>query len=130
MNAADRHTAIPHDPLAISAQRIPTKLKLARSFDPCPLEEGEEAFRNGIFEFNITRMMVFIEAHPDCFPLEIDGHRRVAKARRDGIPTVPAYRIHSPHHAAFLTSQTAYESYVEYWNGKIQDMQPKRRRAL
>jgi hypothetical protein len=172
MNAADRHTAIPHDPLAISAQRIPTKLKLARSFDPCPLEEGEEAFRNGIFEFNITRMMVFIEAHPDCFPLEtievaniphygsdehldqatiatadlsrpvlfaeiapgrfnlIDGHHRVAKARRDGIPTVPAYRIHSPHHAAFLTSQTAYESYVEYWNGKIQDMQPKRRRAL
>jgi hypothetical protein len=54
----------------------------------------------------------------------------MARARRDGVLTVPAYRISCPHHVAFLTSTMAYEKYVEYWNGKIKEMQPKRRRSL
>jgi hypothetical protein len=58
------------DPLTAPSQVAPGTLKLSPSFEPCPLGEGEEAFRNGIFEFNITRMMAFIEGHPDCFPSE------------------------------------------------------------
>jgi hypothetical protein len=119
---------------------------------------------------NITRLMAFIEAHTDRFPIEvvavastpnygdsrldqttiaaadlsrpvlfaeiapsrfnlIDGNHRMARARRDGVPTVAAHRITCPHHVAFLTSTMAYEKYVEYWNGKIQEMRPNRRRA-
>jgi hypothetical protein len=30
----------------------------------------DEAFRNGIFEFNITRLLAFIDAHAERFPIE------------------------------------------------------------
>jgi hypothetical protein len=49
----------------------PTMLKRDKAFQPCPLEEGDEAFPNGIFEFNITRLLTLIDAHPEEFPLEI-----------------------------------------------------------
>jgi hypothetical protein len=171
MNATAPRTANAGNPLTASAQVAPSKLKLSPSFEPCPCEEGEEAFRNDIFEFNITRMMSFIEAHPDRFPRAIvavasmpnyceddrldqatiatadlsrpvllaeiapgrfnliDGNHRMARARRNGIEALSAHRIHCPHHAPFLTSHMAYQKYVEYWNEKIKDMQPRRRRV-
>jgi hypothetical protein len=39
----------------------------------------------------------------------IDGHHRVAKARRDGVPTVRARKIACAQHVRFLTSTAAYE---------------------
>jgi hypothetical protein len=170
MNVTEERAAAGEDRLANSPQFVPAKLKPIPAFEPCPIEGGDEVFRNGIFEFNITRLMAFIEAHAHRFPIEfvavastpnygdsrldqttiaaadlsrpvlfaeiapsrfnlIDGNHRMARARRDGIPTVPAHRITCPHHVAFLTSTMAYEKYVEYWNGKIQEMRPKRRRA-
>jgi hypothetical protein len=147
--------------LAKNAPCRPTKLKLDKAFKPCPLAGGDEAYPNGIFEFNITRLLTFIDAHPEDFPLEpvsvadipdygssrlneaavlsadlsrpvllaeiapgrhnlIDGHHRVAKARREGVPTVDARRIACPRHVPFLTSTAAYEKYVEYWNSKVE----------
>ena len=35
---------------------------------------------------------------------------------------LPGYRIRCPEHVAFLTSTFAYEKYVEYWNGKLEDL--------
>jgi hypothetical protein len=142
---------------------LPTKLKLDKNFHPCPVEDGDEAYPNGIFEFNITRLLAFIDAHCEDFPLEpipvaeipdygssrldetavrsadlsrpillaeispgrfnvIDGHHRVAKATRDGVPTVHARRIACPQHVLFLTSTAAYKKYVEYWNSKVKEM--------
>jgi hypothetical protein len=139
------------------------RLTLNKRFQPTALEDGDEAFPNGIFEFNITRLLTFIGAHVERFPVEvialtdipeycaahfdeisvqkadlsqpillaeiapdrynvIDGHHRIAKARRDGTPTLPAHRIRCPAHVRFLTSATAYESYVEYWNTKLQQL--------
>lgn len=136
------------------------KLVLDKSFQPCPAEVGDELFPNGIFEFNITRLLAFVEAHVERFPIErvgiddipnygaerldeetiwtadlsrpillaeislgrfnlIDGHHRVAKARREGVRTLPAHRVACPFHVRFLTSTHAYERYVEYWNGKL-----------
>lgn len=158
------------DQASASTDSLPAKLKLARAFEPCPIDSGDEMFCNGIFEFNITRFMAFIETHPDRFPVEavavasipnyggshldqttiaaadlsrpvlfaeiapgrfnlIDGNHRMARTRRDGVTTLPACRIRCPDHVAFLTSTMAYEKYVDYWNGKIKDMQPKRRRS-
>jgi hypothetical protein len=149
---------------------LPVTLKLRSGFEPCAIDDGDEMFRNGIFEFNVTRLVAFIEAHADRFPIDdaavastpefgdsrldqativtanlsrpvvlaeiaparfnlIDGHHRMAKARREGVTTLPAWRIFCPDHVAFLTSTIAYEKYVDYWNGKIAEMLPKRRRA-
>ena len=46
------------------------KLKLNKSFIPCPVVDNEEIFRNGIFEFNITRMIEHIRVNPKEFIVE------------------------------------------------------------
>jgi hypothetical protein len=147
----------------------PIKLRLDKKFQPSPVAEGDEIYPNGIFEFNVTRLLAFIDAHPEDFPLEpisvadipdyggsrldesavrsadlsrpvllaeispgrhnlIDGHHRVARARRDGVPSVRAWRIACPRHLPFLTSDAAYQKYVEYWNSKDKEMQTPRER--
>jgi hypothetical protein len=136
------------------------ELKLDKTFQPCPAELGDELYPNGIFEFNITRILAFVATHADRFPIErvevddipnygsenldeeaigtadlfrpillaeispglfslIDGHHRIAKARREGVKTLPAHRVACPHHVRFLTSTRAYKRYVEYWNEKL-----------
>jgi hypothetical protein len=141
----------------------PERLDPDPCFQPCDAQEGDELYANGIFEFNITRLLAYIgatgrflaepilleeisysgdsaglseqaivasdpsrpvilaEIAPDRYNL-IDGHHRVAKARRAGLPSVPAHRIRCPEHVAFLTSTRAYEAYVEYWNSKLEDV--------
>jgi hypothetical protein len=48
----------------------PPKLKLDKKFQPSPLDEGDEAYPNGIFVFNISRLLATIDAHPEDFPIE------------------------------------------------------------
>jgi hypothetical protein len=67
-----------------------TQLPLRRDprFQPCATEPGDELYPNGIFEFNISRLLAFISAHPARFPTEIlelseipdygNGERRTA----------------------------------------------------
>jgi hypothetical protein len=137
------------------------RLRLEKAFQPCPVGPGDEVYPNGIFEFNITRLLAFVQEHVDLFPVErvelsdlpdygespnlndevirladlsrpivlaeispgnynvIDGNHRLAKARREGVAALPAYRLPCPTHVAFLTSAFAYEKYVEYWNDKV-----------
>jgi hypothetical protein len=148
---------------------LPAALKLDEGFQPCPAEAGDEHYPNGIFEFNITRLLAFLDARAEQFPVEsiavadipdyggagldedtvrradlsrpillaeiapghynvIDGNHRVARARRDGVATVPGRKIACPQHVAFLTSVLAYERYVEYWNSKLKALQLERGR--
>ena len=141
---------------------VSSKLKLDAKFEPCPPEAGDELFPNGIFEFNISRLLAFIYTHRERFPVEpleladipnygdadleeaairiadlsrpillaeiapgrysvIDGHHRIAKARREGVSTLTCHRLRCPEHVAFLTSTKAYETYVEYWNSKVDE---------
>jgi hypothetical protein len=37
--------------------RVPARLKRDKNFQPCPAESGDEHYANGIFEFNITRLL-------------------------------------------------------------------------
>jgi hypothetical protein len=53
-----------------SAGQHPRRLKPDKVFTPLPVDEGDELFPNGIFEFNVTKMLDFIEANPDKFPIE------------------------------------------------------------
>lgn len=46
------------------------KLKLDMNFQPCTPRVGEELFPNGVFEFNISQLLAFIQAYADRFPVE------------------------------------------------------------
>lgn len=39
-------------------------------FTPCPADDGDELFANGIFVFNITRIIEYIRNNPDDIALE------------------------------------------------------------
>lgn len=52
------------------AGRHPRQLTLNQAFRPLPIDAGDELFPNGIFEFNVTKMLAFIDANPDKFPIE------------------------------------------------------------
>ncbi len=45
-------------------------LKVYSDFTPCLAATGDELFLNGIFEFNITRMLEYIKKNPEVFTLE------------------------------------------------------------
>jgi hypothetical protein len=37
------------------------KLKISKNFQPCPVDDGDEMYPNGIFNFNITKIAEFIQ---------------------------------------------------------------------
>ncbi len=45
-------------------------LRLDGDFTPCPVCVGDELFPNGIFEFNITKIVEYIQRNPESIPLE------------------------------------------------------------
>lgn len=137
----------------------PRKLKIDKNFQPLSRDEGDEFYPNGIFIFNITKLLRFIKTNPHKFPPEevsvktvrtsssrtldestiqvaniadpiilaeiapnrfnvIDGNHRLERAYREGASIILAYKVQAEQHVAFLTSITAYEDYVEYWNSK------------
>ncbi|MCK4378806.1 MAG: ParB N-terminal domain-containing protein [Deltaproteobacteria bacterium] len=46
------------------------KLKVENDFTPCPAAIGDELFPNGIFEFNITKMIEYIKNNHDSITLQ------------------------------------------------------------
>ena len=48
-------------------RRIDAKMKVDKSFTPCPVDEEDELFPNGIFNFNITKMADYIQKNIDSF---------------------------------------------------------------
>ena len=51
----------------------PKRFKLSENFQPLAVEEDDELFPNGIFEFNITKLLAFIGSNPDKFaPEKVD----------------------------------------------------------
>ena len=49
----------------------PRRLRRDPQFQPCATQPGDELYPNGIFEFNISRLIAFVSAHPERFPTEI-----------------------------------------------------------
>lgn len=46
------------------------KMKVDRSFVPCPVDDEDELFPNGIFVFNITKMVDIIQHYPASIACE------------------------------------------------------------
>ncbi len=52
---------------------MPQLLKYDEDFVPCLVEDGDEIFRNGIFEFNISKLINYLEGENSAVPVtEID----------------------------------------------------------
>jgi hypothetical protein len=64
--------------------------------------------------------IILAEVSPGRFNV-IDGNHRVERARRDGLDTIPAYRVPAEEHVAFLKTVCGYEAYVRYWNDKLKE---------
>jgi hypothetical protein len=45
-------------------------LKIDKNFVPCPMEIEDELYANGIFVFNITKMLNHIQENPNEFTIE------------------------------------------------------------
>jgi len=45
-------------------------LKVDNGFTPCPADVGDELYPNGIFEFNITKILEHIQRNPNGIPVE------------------------------------------------------------
>ena len=46
------------------------KLKKNRNFTPCPIDDGDEMYPNGIFIFNITKMTEYIQNNAERISCE------------------------------------------------------------
>ena len=43
------------------------KLTIDNSFTPCPESDGDEFYQNGMFVFNISKMIGYIQKNPEVF---------------------------------------------------------------
>ena len=70
---------------------------------------------------DLSNPIILAEISPDNFNV-IDGHHRLARARRQCADEILAYKISAEQHINFLTSVMAYEDYVHYWNKKLKSL--------
>lgn len=45
-------------------------LKIDNNYRPCPVDDGDEIYPNGIFEFNITKIISHVQKNPKSYPIE------------------------------------------------------------
>lgn len=49
------------------------KFKLNKAFKALPVDGGDEMYPNGLFEFNVTKLLISIQSNPNKFkPEQID----------------------------------------------------------
>lgn len=66
------------------------KLKINKNFKPCPVDEGDEMYPNGIFVFNITKMAQHIvEQGIPCEKVVVKDYPRSSnRFNEDHLPSV------------------------------------------
>jgi hypothetical protein len=66
-----------------------SKLKFSKRFIPCPVDDGDEMYPNGIFVFNITKMADFIRNNRfPCEEILVKDYRSYSKFNEEHLPTV------------------------------------------
>jgi hypothetical protein len=72
------------------------KLKINRHFTPCPIDDGDELYPNGIFVFNIAKMVEYIQNNPGSITCEEvlvkDFSRGFSKFKESHLETVDVSR--------------------------------------
>jgi len=140
-------------------------LKLIKDYTPCPALENDELFPNGIFVFNISKIIEHIasgqlvvkqedicvkdwynshftagylnekylktvtlgipvilgEISPGKYNI-IDGNHRLEKAYREKVEYIKSYKLKGEQLIDYFINSRGYQSFVPYWNSKIQDL--------
>ncbi|MDT8432939.1 MAG: ParB N-terminal domain-containing protein [Bacteroidales bacterium] len=78
---------------------------------------------------DVSKPVILAEIAPERYNL-IDGHHRAEKANRLGMETIKAYRLKASQHIQFLTRQTSYEKYIEYWNDNVKELDGTERKLF
>lgn len=68
----------------------------------------------------LSKPVIQAEIRHDMFEI-IDGHHRIEKAHRDGIPFVDSYKLKGEQLPQYLTRKESYIAYINYWNSKLQE---------
>lgn len=67
-------------------------MKFDKNFKPCPVEDNDEIFQNGFFDFNITKMIEFLRTQQDRFVTEEvsvdDFHREFSSINEEHMEKV------------------------------------------
>jgi len=69
---------------------------------------------------DLSNPIFMAEISPRRFKV-IDGNHRLEWAYRYGVDRIFAVKVYAGQHLHFLTSEKAYNLYVEYWNSKVED---------
>ena len=65
------------------------KLKFSKRFIPCPVDDGDEMYPNGIFVSNITKMTDHIQMNGlPCEEILVKDYRSHSKFNEEHLPTV------------------------------------------
>ena len=140
-------------------------LSLNKNYTPCPSVENDELYPNGIFVFNISKIIEHIasgqlvvkqedicvkdwynthfmatslneeylktvtlgkpviqgEISPGKYNI-IDGNHRLEKAYREKVEYIKSYKLKGEQLIDYFIDLRAYQSFVNYWNSKIQDL--------
>jgi hypothetical protein len=65
------------------------KLRLSKHFTPCPVDDCDEMYPNGIFVFNITKMNDYIQDNGFlCEEIQVKDYRSHSKFNEEHLPTV------------------------------------------
>lgn len=51
----------------------------------------------------------------------IDGHHRLEKAKREGLEFIDSFKLSGEQLSRYLTSVERYQTFVKYWNNKLQE---------
>lgn len=101
----------------ITSQGIPCEEVQVKDFS-----RGTSKFKEEhLVAVDVTRPVIIAEISPGRYNV-IDGNHRMEKARRLGLETVLAYKVGPELHLQFLTTSQGYSACVEYWNGKLRDL--------
>ena len=107
------------------------KLIADNSFTPCPTNDDDELYPNGIFVFNITKLLEHIEKNPneiDLVKVEVaDFSRSFSSIDESHVDSVEVSRPVilaeiAPGHYNLIDGnhrKKAYLAYIEYWNRKV-----------
>ena len=65
------------------------KLKISKRFTPCPVDDGDEMYPNGIFVFNISKMTDYIKSSGLlCEEIRIKDYQNHSNFNEEHLPTV------------------------------------------
>ncbi len=92
----------------------------------------KEHYRDSVNEEHLpsvdpSQSILIAEIKQDNYNI-FDGHHRMEKANRTGQSWIDAYQLSGEQIVPYFITKKGYESFVRYWNGKLEEQERERER--